>query len=294
MVGVGGEAQVTMQVSEAQRAVAAAMTTAATLNLSVEDAIVLHDSNRLVVRLLPCDVVARVAPMAYQASAELEVKIVQRLAETDSPLAVLDPRVDPCVYVRDSFVIAMWSYYEPAPSEELSSADYAHALGRLHAGMRQMNFGTPHFMDRVADTRQWVASHDVTPELTDADRALLVDTLGMLGRSIIKRGAVEQLLHGEPHPWNVLSTTHGPLFLDFENSCRGPVEYDLAWVPEAVSEHYPGADQDLVGACRGLMLAIVAAHRWRRDDQHPSGRPSGEEFLKALREGPPWRALDNL
>jgi aminoglycoside phosphotransferase (APT) family kinase protein len=281
-----------MQASEARRAVAAAMSSAAALDLSVEDATVLSDSNRLVLRLMPCDVVARVAPMAYQASAETEVELAQRLAETDSPVAALEPRVEPRVYLRDGFVIDMWTYYEPVPSRELPPADYAQALERLHAGMRKIDVTAPHFMDRVADTQQDVASRDVTPELPDEDRELLANTLRSLRRSIVDRGAAEQLLHGEPHPWNVLSTKNGPLFIDFENSVRGPVEFDLAWVPEEVSEHYPDADQELVGECRGLMLAIVAACRWRRDDQHPSGRRSGAEFLSALREGPPWPAVD--
>ena len=281
-----------MQASEVPRAVAAAMSSAAALDLSVEDATVLNDSNRLVLRLMPCDVVARVAPMAYQASAETAVELAQRLAETDSPVAALEPRVEPRVYVRDGFVIDMWTYYESVPSRELPPADYAHALERLHAGMRQIDVTTPHFMDRVADTQQGVASRDVTPALADADRELLNYTFRSLRRAIGDRGAAEQLLHGEPHPWNVLSTKNGPLFIDFENSVRGPVEFDLAWVPEEVNEHYPDADQELVGECRGLMLAIVAACRWRRDDQHPSGRRSGTEFLSALREGPPWPAVD--
>lgn len=283
-----------MKASEVQRAVAAATSIAAALDRTVDDAIVLHDSNRLVLRLMPCDVVARVAPMVYRASAELEVEVAGRLAETDSPVAMLEPRVGPRAYVRDGFVINMWTYYEPVPYRELPPADYAHALERLHAGMRQINITTPHFMDRVADTQQVVASRDVTPELADADRELLATTLGNLRRSIVDRGATEQLLHGEPHPWNVLSTKNGPLFIDFENSARGPVEFDLAWVPQEVSEHYPDADQELVGECRGLMLAIVAACRWRRDDQHPSGRRSGMEFLSALREGPPWPAVDDV
>jgi len=283
-----------MQASEARRAVAAAIDIAAALDLTVDDAIVLNDSNRLVLRLMPCDVVARVAPMAYHASAELEVEVAGRLAETDSPVAVLEPRVEPRVYVRDGFVIDMWTYYEPVPSRELPPAEYAQALERLHADMRTIDVTTPHFMDRVADTQQDVASRDVTPELPDADRELLANTLRSLRRSIVDRGAAEQLLHGEPHPWNVLSTKNGPLFIDFENSVRGPVEFDLAWVPHEVSEHYPDADQDLVGECRGVMLAIVAACRWRRDDQHPSGRRSGAEFLSALREGPPWPAVDDV
>ena len=280
-----------MQASEVPLAVAAAMSTASALDLTVDDAIVLNDSNRLVLRLMPCDVVARVAPMVY-GGAQLEVEVAQRLAETESPIAAPEPRVAPRVHERDGFAITLWTYYEPAASRELPPAEYAQALERLHAGMRKIDLTTPHFMDRVADTQQWVASRDVTPELPDADRDLLTNTLRSLRRSIVDRGAAEQLLHGEPHPWNVLSTKNGPLFIDFENAVRGPVEYDLAWVPEEVSEHYPDADQDLVGECRGLMLAIVAACRWRRDDQHPSGRRSGVEFLSALREGPPWPSVD--
>ena len=281
-----------MQASEVSRAVAAAMSIASALGLTVEDAIVLNDSNRLVLRLMPCDVVARVAPMAYQASGQqLEVEVARRLAESDSPVAALDPRVEPRVYVRDGFVIDMWTYYEHVPPRELAPADYAHALERLHAGMRKLDVKTPHFMDRVAETQQDVASRDVTPELPDADRELLANTLRSLRRSIVGRGAAEQLLHGEPHPWNVLSTKSGPLFIDFENSTRGPVEFDLAWVPEEVSELYPDADQELVGECRGLMLAIIAVWRWRRDDQHPS-RSQRAEWLSAFRQGPPWPAVD--
>jgi hypothetical protein len=92
----------------------------------------------------------------------------------------------------------------------------------------------------------------------------------------------------------VLNTRHGPLFIDFENCARGPVEFDLAWVPEEVSEHYPNADQELVGECRGLMLAIVAAHFWRPDSQHPNSRQGRAEFLNGVRDGPPWPAIDAL
>ena len=52
-----------MQASAAQRAVAAARSTASTFDLPVDATVVLNDSNRLVVRLmLDADVVARVTP----------------------------------------------------------------------------------------------------------------------------------------------------------------------------------------------------------------------------------------
>ena len=280
-----------MQASEVPRAVAAAMSIASALDLTVDDAIVLHDSNKLALRLLPCDVLARVAPVAHQV-AQFEVDLAQRLAETESPVAALEPRVEPRVYERDGFVVTLWTYYEPVSPREVSPADYADALERLHAGMRKIDVTTPHFTDRVAEAQQLVASRDHTPALADADRELLSHTLRSLRRAIGDRGAAEQLLHGEPHPGNVLSTKNGPLFIDLETCCRGPVEFDLAHVPEEVSEHYPDADQELLRECRILVLAMVAAWRWDRDDQFPNGQRAARELLNALREGPPYPALD--
>ena len=107
-----------MQASEVPRAVAAAMSTVASLDLTVDDAIVLHDSNRLTLRLLPCDVVTRVAPVAHQV-AQFEVELAQRLAEIGCPVATLEPRVAPRVYERDGFVVTLWTYYEPATVGEV-------------------------------------------------------------------------------------------------------------------------------------------------------------------------------
>lgn len=280
-----------MEEPEARRAVVAAMSTAAELHLAVDDAIVLNDSNRLVVRLMPCDVVARVTPVTHFASPERELEVARRLAENNSPVAGPEPRVEARVFLRDGFKVTMWTYFEPV-HRVLPADEYAQSLVRLHEGLRQIDFTTAHFIDRVAATQRDVASRDVTPDLLELDRALLADALRDLRESIVNRGAAEQLLHGEPHPWNVLDTKNGPLFMDFENTCHGPVEYDLAWVPKEVSDRYPDADRDLLDDCRGLVLAIVTMHRWSRGDQHPSGRPSGVAFLDVLRAGPPWPALD--
>ena len=281
-----------MQASEVPRAVAAARSTASACDLTVDDAIVLRDANRLVLRLLPCDVVVRVAPMAFRASAELEIELVHRLAGTESPVVQLEPRVEPRVYVGDGFVMNMWTYCEPVPPGHFSPAGYAHALERLHAGMRQVDLTTPHFTDRVAEAQRVVGSHENSPALADADRELLSGTLRRLERAIGDRGAAEQLLHGEPHPGNLLGTANELLFIDLETCCRGPVEFDIAHAPEEVSEHYADADQELVRKCRGLILAMVAAWRWQRDDRDPGGRRAGLEILSALRQGPPWPALD--
>jgi aminoglycoside phosphotransferase (APT) family kinase protein len=284
-----------MQAEDARRAVAAAMRAASALELTVDGAVVLNDSNRLVVRLKPCDVVARIAiaPSENHAWLATELDVARSLRETGAPFAGLEPLIEPRVFMRDGFAITFWTYFEPV-ARMVSPAAYARALEQLHSGLRQVEAASSHFMDRVAMTRDDVVSREITPDLAEEDRALLVDTLRDLASSVVSQNAPEQLLHGEPHPWNVLNTKDGPLFMDFENATRGPIEYDLAWAPAEVSERYPGADRDLVGECRGLVLAMIAMHRWRKADQHPSGRQSGVAFLESLRAGPPWPPLDTV
>ncbi|WBO69364.1 phosphotransferase enzyme family protein [Streptomyces camelliae] len=271
-----------MEASEVPRAVAAAMSIASSCGLTTDDALVLHDSNKLTLRLLPCDVLARVAPVAQQV-AQFEVELAQRLAESGCPVAALDPRVEPRVHERDGFVVTLWTYYEPVTPREVSPADYADALARLHAGMRTLDVPAPRFTDRVEQAQQLLANRDRTPALADADRELLGDTLRSLRRVIGERGGAEQLLHGEPHPGNVLTTKNGLLFIDLETCCRGPVAFDLAHAPEEVSEHCPGVDQDVLRACRILVLAMITTWRWDRGDQLPNGRRLRTEWLGRIR-----------
>jgi hypothetical protein len=118
--------------------------------------------------------------------------------------------------------------------------------------------------------------------------------LRRLGR-VIGESPAQQLLHGEPHPGNVLNTTNGPVFIDLETCCHGPVEFDLAHAPDEVAEHYPGVDHQLLRECRILMLAMITSWRWDRHDHHPNGRRLGIDWLNQLREalGDSWPVTDD-
>jgi hypothetical protein len=272
-----------MEPSEVQRAIEAARSTASALGLRAGDGVVVHNSNRIAVRLTPCDVLARVAPLAHQAGAEFEVEVGRRLAEAGCPVEEPEPRAEPRVYVRDGFAITLWTYYEAVPPQDIAPAEYARTLERHHAGMRQIDLTAPHFTDRVAEAQRLVGDRAQTPELDDTGRKLLGNTLRGLRRAIVDRGAPEQLLHGEPHPGNVLNTKKGLLFMDLETGCRGPVEFDLAHASEDVSKHYPAVNQGLLRECRILVRAMVTAWRWDRDDQLPDGRSRGIEGLNQVR-----------
>jgi len=285
-----------MHVVEAEfvtRAVVAVTALAGELQLRVDDAVVIHNSNKLALRLLPCGVFARVA-LEGQEVAALEVELALRLAGTGSPVAALEPRVEPRVYQRDGFAVTLWTYYEVVALDLDLPRAYADVLHRLHTGMRSVEIATPHFLDRAAEAERLVTQRDETPALAEADRHLLLSTLQSARERIHSRGAVEQLLHGEPHPGNLLSTRDGPLFIDFETCCRGPIEFDVAHVPEEVSARYPDVDQVLLAECRRLVLAMVAAWRWDIRDEFPDGHQHGRDILSLLRQGPPWPALGTL
>ncbi|NEC25992.1 aminoglycoside phosphotransferase family protein [Streptomyces sp. SID8111] len=276
-----------MQAPQVRRATAAAREVVSSLGLPADDTTVVQNSNKLTLRLLPCDVLARVAPVAQQV-AEFEVGLAQRLVAAGCPVAALDPRVEPRVHERDGFVVTLWTYHASVPPREAAPADYADALARLHAGMRTLDVPAPHVTERIAQAGRLLADHERTPELAEPDRELLGAVLRGAARVIGGRGGRgDQLLHGEPHPGNLLGTRNGLLFIDLETCCRGPVEFDLAHAPEEVAGHYPGVDEELLRACRLLVLAIVTTWRWDRDDELPDGRRTGVEWLDRIRAAVP-------
>ena len=156
-----------MKSSDVSGAIAAAIEIAAAHDLPATKAIVLQNSNKLVLRLTPCDVVARVTH-GGGAEAQLEVDRARRLAAAGCPVGLVEPHQEPRVYGRDGFAVTLWTYYE-AVTPLLSAVDYAQALERLHAGMRTVELASPRYTDRIADAEEVADNPDLSPELADAD-----------------------------------------------------------------------------------------------------------------------------
>ena len=280
-----------MEESELARAQVAALSVAASLDLPADDAVVLFNSNKLALRLEPCDVLARVTRTGLGGEARLELDRARRLDAAGCPVGAVLPGVAPLVYEHGGFAVTLWAYYDPA-SCPVSAEGYAAALTQLHAGMRTVDLISPRFTDRIAEAQHVAADPERSPDLARVDRALLIDRFAAIRQTIGEFDAPEQLLHGEPHPGNVLGTRRGPVFIDFETLCRGPVEFDLAHVPEEVCEHYPGINRELLALCRQLVLAMVAAWRWDVGDEFPNRQYWRYALLHALREGLPWPTPD--
>jgi hypothetical protein len=274
-----------MEPASVARALAATTSVASGLGLNVDDAIVIQNSNRLAVRLVPCDVVARIAAPVRRNHevAAFELGIARGLESADSLIGGLEPRVEPIVHVRDGFAVTFWKYYEPLPAGDITPDEYAHALEGLHAHMRQLDVRAPHFTDRVEEAHAIVRDHSRSPELADADRELLANVLSDLRLAVVGRCATEQLLHGEPHAGNVLKTASGIRFIDLETCCYGPVEFDIAHTPVEVGRNYKAADRLQLRDCRILMLAMIAAWRADRDDEFSNGREKRDALIRGIR-----------
>ncbi|MFN8618911.1 MAG: aminoglycoside phosphotransferase family protein [Dehalococcoidia bacterium] len=282
-----------MQGASLSAAIEAAISAARSLGLQAEDVVVLHDSNRAALRLLPCDTLARVATGPHRAGMRFEANVARRLARTEAPVAGLDPRCPAEPSELGEFVVSFWTFFETNP-EPLPPEASATALHQLHAAYRTLDIPAPHFTDRVAEAQRIVDAPNLSPALGDDDRKLLRESLRKLTLLIQQRTTAEQLLHGEPHPGNLLNTRRGPLFIDFETCCRGPVEFDIAHADEAVALHYPNADRTTVALCRALKLAMVAAWRWDKDDLFPNGHDMGRDFVNQLREAASLNNLDAM
>lgn len=270
-----------MHPEQVARAVTAAACTAATLGLDISSSTVLHASNAVTVHLLPGDVVARVAP-ALQVTTGLEVDVAVHLERVGAPLVPLDSRVPPALHTADGFVITFWAHCKTSARAGVGAGEYAAALHRLHAALAGFDGRVPHVTDRVRAAEDLLARVERTPGLTRPDRTLLQQVLAA-GAARVRRAGDEQVLHGKPHPGNVLLSEQGPVFIDWETVCRGPVEYDLAHAPQGVGEAYPQLDQDLLRDCRLLARAVATTWRYDVDDQLPGGRELGRAWLQELR-----------
>lgn len=261
----------------AERARRAATAIATELGGEVHEVVDLQDSNRLTVRLLPCDTVARIGPTEL-GGADVEVERAARLTEAGAPVGPLDRRFPARVHRRDGFDVTLWTFLPSLPRPAVPALEYAHALADLHAALRAADLPAPSLTERVGSALALLRDPERTPALPAADRELLLTVLTDLSAAVTSRGE-QQTLHGEPHPGNLIDTPDGPRFIDLETLCRGPGEFDLAHAPADVSAHYPGADPALLADCRTLSLALATTWRWDREDTLPDGRRLGEEWL---------------
>jgi Ser/Thr protein kinase RdoA (MazF antagonist) len=240
--------------------------------LHVEEPTILNDLFSLMVHLRPAPVVARVATIMpklrrpISAWLEREIAVTTYLSEKGAPVVAPSRELPPGPHERDGFWISFWTHVETDPYRTPTTDDCSAMLPDLHAALRSYPSDLPILgVDDIPRGLELLEkSGDV---LGKADANLLRAAAERLRPLWEAPGGEVQPLHGDVHPGNLISTRDGGLvWIDFEDVCLGPVEWDLATImdPGAVAMHHR-PDPELLARCTELRalqaaLCLVAFH----------------------------------
>ncbi len=201
-------------------AIEAAVAVARGLGLSVDAPRELGTWSNHVVHLAPAPVVARIATLTSRirpggAWLEDELAVCAWLAERGAPVLPPTDACDPGPHERNGFRMTLWSSVEPV---EPVPAEAGAELRELHEAL-------------IAFPRE-LRSWDPLPEveaiagyLDHSGAVADAEALRELSAAAVVPAVLERPIHGDAHLGNVL----GPrLWGDWEDVCRGPVEWDVA------------------------------------------------------------------
>ncbi len=251
-----------------QRAVAAAVAVASASGVEAGDPTVIYSGSNVLVRLGPAPVVARVMTGTIalhddpRAWLRREISVLEFLAPTQ--LAVRPSRVlDPGPHCHDGLWMTFTEWIPGvAPERELAlTRDGAHELGGalrdLHEALRpfQGDLGGP--TDLRADIERLLAQLRPSDAQECEAIAALQARLNELAPEVFASALPIQPLHGDVSPRNLLWTSRGRIWNDFEDTFRGPVHWDLASYVGSFQSH---------GAGPGGVRAMLDGYGWDEED----------------------------
>ncbi|MBU9765793.1 phosphotransferase [Mycobacterium sp. TNTM28] len=227
-----------------RRAAQAALEAGRALGLAAEKATVLHDAFSVVAHLEPTPVVARVQVvlppgMTRQDQAERQQRELDVAAWLDSqgvPVVAPAPQLPRSPVRRGGFGMTFWDLADVAADHEPYSAVPMAQAATLHAALarypQELAFLTP-FNRSLGGL---IGALDDAPVLLPSDIRRARGEYAVLRSALADRAAFHsrfpdvsvQTIHGDGPALNVIRTTDGVRFSDFEDVTCGPVEWDLA------------------------------------------------------------------
>jgi len=236
---------------------AAAVRVAREHGLPGDDPEVLSSRGNVIVHLRPAPVVARVATLtAWTRSDPLrwlarEVAVAGYAAGQGGPAVAPTALADPGPHRMDGLAVSLWTWVPPSPARP-QPAEVGEALARLHLAAAGFPGELPLLSPLraliteglAALEREQAAAPAVLAALRERHDAILAELDGVTGPVLV--------LHGDAHAGNLLpadGARPGPgwLWIDLEETCRGPRAFDLA----VLADHQ--------GADAGATLAAYAA-----------------------------------
>jgi len=214
-------------------ALAAAVKVAASLGLPVAAPQILADGANIVIHLAPAPVVAKVAASTAAvrpggaAGLQRELDLAAFLTAAGAPVMAPSPEVAPEVHHADGQLMSFWTYLlppsgaRPRPTE----ATIGSMLRDLHAILRTCPGHDP-VLTPLADIPAYLTRPQT--HLPPGRPEALAAAYSRLTGELTRDPAPLQQLHGDAGGGNLMATERGWVWHDFEDTCSGPVAWDLA------------------------------------------------------------------
>jgi len=247
---------------------------------------VIADSNNTIVRLPSEGIVAKTSTsgLAGRGAAALERELLlgRRLAEHSVPIAPPLPGSTAGPHHAPGVVLTFWRYVTPGPRPGDGDRLLGNALRRFHSALGAIVGDLPELTEKIDQANALFQDAVATPGLAAADRALAAEAYSRLAPLVHSLGRATAL-HAEPHEDNILWTQHGPLLIDFEAACRGPTEWELAYLPPGALACFPERDDEAIARLRAGVSFCVAAWCLANPDPTPAVAEAAAVHWSALR-----------
>lgn len=216
------------------RALAAAVAVARAHGVRSTDPRILAARSNLIVHLRPAPVVARVASATAILRPDVrewlgrEVALAGFLAGQGASVVPPSEEMPAGPHEHDGFILSFWRFVRPDPDRQPSVAEAAEALQTLHRALRDFHGELPVLTSPLVEVPRLLDRIERRGELAASDLALLRDAHERLAAILRSSARPAQALHGDAHLRNLIATAKDLLWNDFEDTCRGPVDWDLA------------------------------------------------------------------
>lgn len=223
----------------------AAVETAASHSITPDRCEILQNGSTLVLRLSD-SLVARVVtdldgPRQGDAWFARENAVAQHLAREGAPVIPLHPELPPGPYEHLGYTLNFWQFVTAIDAEPEAAA-IGNTLYQCHELLRSFSGPLPE-LGILKETFSLLGTLE-RRDLFPAETLQLLHE--RLSASVIAlAGFSYQALHGDAHPGNLMHTTQGLLWTDWEDTFMGPVEWDLAsviWNARILDEDHATAD----------------------------------------------------
>jgi hypothetical protein len=277
--------------SRSQLAICAACEVAADLGLSFDRAIVLQHRSNAIIHLFPTAVVAKVGtiPQTVRQGDRWfvhEMAVARHLAAADAPIIPPSPDLDPGLHRHLGLALGFWQFVEVL-EHPFDPYQAGQALRTCHQVLKTFPGDLP-ILALLTEARQLLTQPSIASAFSAAD----VDWLMQIGERSQQRLSrlPMQSIHGDSHSGNVLNTTQGVLWTDWEDTFVGPIEWDLACLvaapyvsgtdlekAEAALQGYGGViDSEILNDCIVARSFVTVIWYMILQQQRPS---AGRQFL---------------